>query len=213
MFQIRATRTPKTMFAKRKSLKPICLSRAGITLLEIVIVMTIIVLLGALAIPSIGRSFSGQKLSKAADLVRNQLNRARVQSMRTGKVHAFFYLNESAQYKVAPFDEEVAKVLSESLNRNNDEYIPTTNIDIGGNRLPRGIQFFDGETVADGRSEATFANEDVSINRNFRPVLFYPDGSSQAARLYLRSDDDEYAEIRLRAMTGSSTSSIVDLRR
>ena len=187
--------------------------RTGITLLEIIIVMTIIVVLGALAVPSIGRSFSGQKLSKAADLVRNKLAQARVRSMRTGKIHAFFYLNQSAQYKVAPFDEEVAQVLSETFQRGSEQFVSTSTFDVGSRRLPNGILFFDGEVSVDGRSEAALNDNDVSIDRNFRPVLFYPDGTSQSARLYLRSSDDEYAEIRLRGMTGTSKSSIVDLQR
>ena len=194
-------------FANRTS------QRSGITLLEIIIVMSIIVLLGALAMPSIGRSFTGQKLNKAADLVRNQLNRARVQAMRTGEIHAFFYMNDSAQFKVSAFNDEVAKILSDSFQVGRETYVSTTTFDVGGSRLPKGIKFFDGESLDDSRSAAAFADDDIRIDRNFRPVLFYPDGSSQTARLYLRSDDDEYAEIRVRGMTGTSTSAIVDLRR
>lgn len=187
--------------------------RAGITLIEIIIVMSIFVLLGVLALPSIGRSFTGQKLNKAADLVRNQMNRARVQAMRTGKIHAFFYMNDSSQFKVSSFDEEVAKVLSATFRRNSENYVSSATLDFGGNRLPNGITFFNGEALDDSRSQAAFADQSINIDRDFRPVLFYPDGSSQTARLYLRSQDDEYAEIRLRGMTGTSTSAIVDVGR
>jgi len=185
----------------------------GITLIEIVIVMVIFVMLGALAMPSIGRSFTGQKLSKAADLVRNQLNRARVQSMRTGKVHAFFYMVDSAQFKVAPFDEEVAKVLSDSLGNNDETAANASSFDLGGDRLPRGIKFIDGQTLDDSRSAAMLADGSISIDRNFRPVLFYPDGTSQTARLYIQSEQEDFAEIRLRGMTGTSTSATFDPRR
>lgn len=185
--------------------------RNGITLIEILLVMVVFVILGALAFPSIGRSFTGQKLSRASDVVRSQLNNARVQAMRTGKVHALFYMTQSSQYKVAPFDEAAAKILSESFQ--NSDYEPSATADLSSNRLPRGIVFFDGETLDDSRSQATMSDESVQIDRNFRPVLFYPDGTSQTARLYLRSEDDLYAEIRLRGMTGTSTSSLVDPKR
>lgn len=188
-------------------------ARAGITLIEMLLVMLIFVMLGALAFPSIGRSFSGQKLSRAADVVRSQLNNARVQSMRTGEIHALFYMIESSQFKVAPFNEEAAKILSKSFQSRGSEFVPGVGGDFGGSRLPRGIVFFDGESMVDARAQAAISSDDVDVDRNFRPILFYPDGTSQTARLYLRSDDDMFAEIRLRGMTGTSTSSLVDPQR
>lgn len=185
--------------------------RNGITLIEILLVMVVFVILGALAFPSIGRSFTGQKLSRAADVVRSQLNNARVQAMRTGEVHALFYMTQSSQYRVAPFNEEAAKILRSSFQ--GDDFEPSGSEDLSDNRLPRGIVFLDGEALEDSRAESTIEEGNVQIDRSFRPVLFYPDGTSQTARLYLRSEDDLYAEIRLRGMTGTSTSSLVDPKR
>ena len=184
-------------------------SRHGLTLLEIPIVMVKLIAVAALSIPTVQRSFSAQKVSKGADLVRAELNRARVRAMRTGEIHAFFYQNDTANFKVAAFNNEMNRILNESFRQRNET--SSSNFDFDGNTLPRGIRFIGSDAVEDARSASTM-NENPGA-ADLRPILFYPDGSSQTARIYLRSEDSDVAEIRLRGMTGTSSSSLVDYRR
>ncbi len=183
--------------------------RRGVTLLEIIIVMVILIAVAAWSIPTVQRSFSSQKLVKAADLVRGELNRARVRSIRTGDIHAFFYQEDSAFFKVAPFNNDTMNVLRDSFRQQQEEQ--ANNASFNGESLPGGIQFAGSEALRDGRSEA--ATEGNPVRGNMQPILFYPDGSSQTARIYLRSNDSDTAEIRLRGMTGTSTSSVLDTER
>ena len=182
--------------------------RQGITLLEINIVMAILIAWASLTIPTVQRSLSAQKLVKAADQIRGELNRARVGAMRTGEIHAFFYQEQTANFKVSAFNNEVMQILSDSFRQQQDRQAANTGFD--GESLPRGIQFAGSETVNDARSESAISEN--AAGGSLLPILFYPDGSSQTAKIYLRSDDSDVAEIRLRGMTGTSTSTLVDRR-
>ncbi len=173
--------------------------RNGLTLLELIMVLMILVIIASISVPFTYRSFSGQRASKAADLVRSELNRARVQAMKTGEIHGFFYYPETQNFKVAPFNEEMVGILDQNRRDRND----VNYREFGGERLPKGVLFAVGEAEADSRSAA--AEAENAAPSNVRPVLFYPDGSSQNARLYVRSDRDDFIEIRLRGMTGTST--------
>ena len=177
--------------------------RNGLTLLELIMVLMILVIVASISVPFTYRSFSGQRASKAADLVRSELNRARVQAMKTGEIHGFFYYPETQNFKVAPFNEEMVGILDQSRRDRQD----VNYRDIGGERLPKGVLFAEGVVEADSRSAA--AEAENAAPASVRPVLFYPDGSSQNARLYVRSDRDDFIEIRLRGMTGTSSASPV----
>ena len=185
-------------------------NRVGITLLELMIVMVILVLAGAIVAPIIQRSFTSQRVSRAADLVRSGLGQARVKAMRSGEIYGFFYYPETRYYKVAPFNDQMVQVLQETQNRSSRDQNATSNFDYGDERLPNGVVFSDGMTVADSRSEDAMLNNNVP-SQNIRPVLFYPDGSSQTATLMVKSESNEdFMEIRLRGMTGTSKSRTVE---
>lgn len=201
--------SPDKVQSKRGFVEHICVpARQGITLLEIIVVMVILIAVASWTIPSVQRSFSAQKLIKAADQIRGELNRARVGAMRSGEIYAFFYQEQTANFKVSAFNGEVMQVLSDSFRRQQDRQ--TANASFDGESLPRGIRFAGSETVNDARSESAMGENPTG--KNLLPILFYPDGSSQTARIFLRSEDSDVAEIRLRGMTGTSTSSFVDRR-
>lgn len=178
----------------------------GFTLLELIIVLVILVVAAALAVPTVQRSFSSQRVAKAGDMIRAELNRARISAMRTGEVHGFFYFPGTANYKIAPFDEEVMSVINGSQTRNEPN---TSNFVYGGDRLPNGVLFAEGQTADDSRSESALVEND-SAGRDLRPVLFYPDGTSQSAKLYLRNQDNDYIEVKLRGLTGTSKVRLIE---
>lgn len=182
----------------------------GLTLLELVIVMVILVTFASLSFPIVFRSFSAQRLNKAADLVQAQLNSARVQAMRTGEIYGFFYFPNSRNFKVAPFEAEMVGVVNQA--RRNPDRISPSNYDYGDESLPQGVTFVEGEAIQDARSVA--AEQETTIRMgDVRPILFYPDGSSQSARLYLKSNEDDMMEVQLRGMTGTSSTAPVNDRR
>lgn len=175
----------------------------GLTLLELVIVMVILVTVASMAIPFVYRSFSAQRVNKAADLVRAQLNRARVAAMRTGEIQGFFYYPETPNFRVGPFNSDIAQSLNQSLR--NQGNVRASNFDYDDDKLPQGVVFAEGASVDDSRSAAAQLDSGADLGGSVLPVLFYPDGSSQTAKVILRSDQNDYYEIKLRGMTGTST--------
>lgn len=181
--------------------------RGGFSLLELILVMAILLMFAALSLPSVQRSFTRQSLSKGADLVRAGMGQARVRAIRTGRVHALFYLPDTGYYTVAPFDQAqeqasfVARRMPAIRNRAAAE-------DFADDLLPRGIRFAAAETEMDARAAEVLGVAEA--NSTLRPILFYPDGTSQDAQLILQNPQGESFQILLRGLTGTSTANRVN---
>ena len=182
--------------------------RRAFTLLEILIVVVILAVAAGLAVPVVQRAFTSQRISKASSLVRAAMNSARNRSMRSGEVYGFYYFPQTREYRIAPFNQLVFERLR---SREREEVESGSNSDYNENRLPQGIVFLNGDVLSDDRSESVQEEVDVTL-RNVTPVLFYPDGTSQSAKVVLRCDE-EYTEILLRGLTGSSRAVPVDSSR
>ena len=77
------------------------------------------------------------------------------------------------------------------------------------NVLPKGIRFFAGDLEVDSRSVE--AAGDVSVSSGaIQPVLFYPDGTSQDATLYLEDNRQNRIAIVLRGLSGSARTATVN---
>ena len=174
--------------------------RAGFTLMEILLVMAIIVFVGALAIPTVLQTISRQSLDKGADRVRVAMGQARVRSIREGEIYAVFFLEGGAWFNVAPFTQ--AKLQSSLSTQRQRLADSRTQPDFEDDLLPKGITFAAGVVPIDARAAESLA-ENTSGN-SIRPILFYPDGTSQDAQIVLQNDRGSFAEIQLRGLTGLS---------
>ncbi len=177
-------------------------NRIALTLLELLIVVVILAIAAGLTVPIVQRSFTAQRVEKAGNLVRAGMNRARVRAMKSGDVYSFYYFPNSREYRVAPFRNDVIAQLKSSRSPSNEEVDSGSNFDFGDDRLPQGIVFLNGDVLLDARAEQAIQDNSVS-ERDLRPVLFYPDGSSQTARILLRCDDS-LTQVHLRGMTGTT---------
>ena len=59
--------------------------RDGLTLIEILLVLAIVIMVAALALPAMNGTFDAQRLTRAADMVRSDWSRARVEAIRSGQ--------------------------------------------------------------------------------------------------------------------------------
>lgn len=177
--------------------------RLGFTLMELVMVMAILVLVAGLAIPMVSRSFTSQKLTKSVDLVRTQMNRARIKAMKSGEVYGFFYEPQGTTYRIAEFNAQAQDIIENGSGNRNDDDEVQSNYDFDGDRLPRDIKFVGHSIQDDARAKSVIAETNLDSGQLF-PILFYPDGTSQNATLVLENRDGDLMSVILRGLTGTT---------
>ncbi len=165
------------------------------------LVIGILIAISAIALPTVTRSFSSQSLAKAADRVRVSMGQARVRAIRTGQIHAVGYLPGRGWIDVASLD-QLQTIASKAGRRLQQQHQAlTSNYD--DDLLPGKVVFVAGETVFDAR--ALDASEQGADASGLRTILFYPDGTSQDARLTLQNEEGRFIDVTLRGLTGTAS--------
>ncbi len=181
--------------------------RQAFTLIELILVMGIIVMIASLASPMVTRMLGRQALKQGADRVRVEMGRARVEAIKTGEVQALFFFPENNWFNVARF----ANLSLQSGIATRQQALLNNRIYTGyeDNFLPPGIRFAAGSIDMDSRSAQTLG--DVKIDTDsIQPVLFYPDGTSQDATIFIQDDRRNRYAVVLRGLTGAARSVKVD---
>ena len=176
-----------------------CSSRnysSGFTLFELLIVLGIFMVIAALATPFLLRTFSSQALKSGADQVRAAFDRARVQAIRSGNVYTFLYQPKAAAYTIAP--------LITSYSLVNPSVAATVGDPPALKQLPHGLLFVGSSVSDDARAQFESENGQVAAD-GMTPILFYPDGTSQDAYLFVQNPQGEQIRIYLRGLTGMSS--------
>ena len=185
--------------------------RTGFSLLELILVMAILLVAATFALPTVQRSFSRQAVDKGAGLLRASMGRARIMAIRTGEIHAVYYLPGFGWHDVAPFA-NAAEQIERATRRARQSQTRAVGQEFAEDLLPRGVLFMAGEAAVDARSAQAVADQGASVS-NVKMVLFYPDGTSQDARIFLRSDQGDQRVVFLRGLTGTATVSKVENNR
>ena len=80
--------------------------RDGITLFELVLVLALLVVIGAMALPALHGSFNRQILRKSGEQIRVDLAKTRNEAMRTGRILVFQYELGTGNYMTRPWSQE-----------------------------------------------------------------------------------------------------------
>jgi len=161
--------------------------RAGLTLIEVLLVLTIIIVLGAVAYPTLSAMYGDVRVKAAADEVRAAWAEARAQAIEDGRAYRFAVEPGTGQFRVAPDADEF---WDGSGGGPAAENAAPPHLQDG--TLPNGIVFdVSGELPAAGSWSTV--------------VVFNPDGTcSRDAEVALKEDDDSTpVVVRVRAMTGA----------
>jgi Tfp pilus assembly protein FimT len=192
--------------------------RGGLTLLEVLLVLCVLVLLTALVWPALHRMFINQRLRIAADQVRTAWVKARVEAMNSGRVYCFSYEPDSGTYRVQSGAlEHYADVFEEveAVEGREEEYRDAAaefSSRVREENLPQGIRFVTLEATVDSRAEASLRASkslDTSTQLQCTPIFFYPDGTASTARVLIGNENGRGMELFLRGMTGVVTLSDV----
>lgn len=167
----------------------------GFTLLEVLVVLALLVIIAALVVPAATSIFSGQQLRNSGDVIRARFADCRVRAIRTGDIYGFFYQPGEGNYWIAPVSTGFQALAGNAV-------VPRQFT------LENDVKFVAGETMHDSRSRA--ASEELGRNfSEYRPVLFYPDGTSQDAVVIIESRRGLRVQVQLRGLTGVAKRSMV----
>ena len=170
----------------------------GMTLIELLLVVAIMVVVAALAVPSVQRTFSQHALKKGADRLRVAMGQARVKAIRNGEEYAVFITPGGSYFNVAPlrqFQEQNSmagqreQLADRKLQSNYEDDL-----------LPQGVVFLGSEVGTDARAAEVVSS--LESGGALRTILFYPDGTSQDARVVLQNEKQATIEVQLRGLTG-----------
>jgi len=184
------------------------IQKRAFTLFELLLVLVLMVIMVAAGGPAMMRSLKGHRLTVSASQIQTEFHRARVEAMETGRIRMFRYQENTGNYAVAPFIRG-----GDALENN----LAGTSDSIGGNQLildsaetethqgtlEELVVFSAAQVDADGRT-LTLEDEgaELSLSGWSSPILFYPDGTSSNAQVYMTGEDGSQTSVRLRGITG-----------
>src|SRR5947209_9100957 len=177
--------------------------RRAFTLLEVTLVLVIIVMLGAMAWPSIEAMYGDVRLSAAADQIRARWADARTQAIEEGRPYRFA-VQMDGRYRIAPDTSEFwGGGGTGDGNSPNETETPPIDLE---ESLPQGVKFSDGGLANAG--DASDAGGWVTI------VRFQPDGTAtQDVEIVFESDGCRPLQLKLRGLTGAVTTNLLPMGR
>lgn len=177
-------------------------ARRGLTLIEVLLVLSLLVVIGAIAVPLLEGSFSRAALYGAGDLLRGAWAKARLAAMESGQTHVFRFEPKGSRFQIVALP--TLEAPENELGLEDPETTePTTEfVRLSQNKLPDGIVFISGDVASSAQTLATLPMTAESAWS--RPILFHPDGTTSDATLLLANDEQVAIRVTLRGLTGIS---------
>lgn len=177
--------------------------------------LALLVILAGLTWPALDGPIASLRLRKAADVVRAEWIRARVEAMSSGETFSFRCAAGSGQYTIASESAPECFAYDGSTAAPTDA-VGSRDVSLLGageeKSLPEGVVFFADGLPPDmlaSAGDADAADPTATSLLWSDPILFYPDGTTSTAQLQLRNQRDRMIELSLRGLTGTITVSEV----
>lgn len=195
--------------------------RQGLTLVEVLLVLGLLVILASLAGPLLDRPLANRRLRVAADALRTEWTRARNQAIAEGQTVRFQYALGERGYSIDHEDGAssefgglsalaggVTTQVVEQARSPSNQLLGDSENSLSGPMLPEGIIFLtvevtDESEVSLGLDGGQGARQDQALSCT--PLRFYPDGTSSTARVVLQNEHERCIEVTLRGLTGVSS--------
>lgn len=192
--------------------------RGAFTLAEILLVLAVLVIIAAFAVPVVKGSLDNYQLRQSADTIRSAFATARSTAARTGVTYVFQYTPDTAEYSIQPWasgDESLEMSTAPTINMggaSSASSAPSVQ-PIKTRELPSSVKFHSSSGASSVRDLRAISNSGsttsamASAPQGAAPILFYSDGSSSSATLVLKNDRGSFIEIKLRGLTGHASAS------
>ena len=190
---------------------------SGMTLVELLVVLALLVIIGSIVVPVFTGSFASVRLRRAGDQVLTRWSQTRARAIESGDVFQFTYTPESGAYQVSKWMavEETANggarprstaTASTSGTSASAELSSTADDSTAGqsNSLPGSIVFQSGQIAVDDvlSGERQVASMQSAGDEVSTPILFFPDGTTSQASVVIANDRNQFLRLTLRGLTG-----------
>jgi len=176
--------------------------REGVTLIEIMLVLALLVVIGAVAAPMLEGSLARAKLEQSGELVRAAWTKARLSASESGETRVFRFEQNGARYQILALGELLLPENSTLSVDDTPERDVSDLLRLGEARLPDGVVFAKGEVSASAQVAALLG--ETAVTGWSAPILFRPDGTTSDATLVLANSAQQTIVVTLRGLTGVS---------
>ncbi len=182
--------------------------RAGFTLLEVSLVLALMIVVAALAIPAYRGTLKFERLRKAAESIRADWTRTRTRAMMTGETQVWACLLASGSFSASPYttdDGQGATAEIQNLVASTTGLSPTQSSANGssfGQTFPEDVTISeilvsDADSVMNMESTSSTGEEGVAT------LFFYSDGSSSSGRITLTNEDGQSIAVVINGLAGT----------
>jgi Tfp pilus assembly protein FimT len=180
--------------------------RSALTLVEVILVLTLMVIIAAVSAPLLTGSITEARLRNGGDLLRAALGRARLTAMQAGETYVFRCEPKGKRYQIVQLSAIDAATTESSTKE--DEYSEHDTLRLSRAELPDGVTF-DSCQIAAAPQLAAPAAATASGGWS-DPILFYSDGTTSDAVLNLTNTEHHMIRVTLRGLTGITRSTPVE---
>jgi prepilin-type N-terminal cleavage/methylation domain-containing protein len=185
--------------------------RPGFTLVEVLLVLSLMVVFGALAWPALRYPLANQRLRAAAEQIRVEWTRARLAAIKGQTPYVFRFVPGESRYTVEPWGSSVLATapvqggwdVTLSQGTAWDTEIAVTTAE---KTLPEGVIFVGGTSERDTRAEAVVEEMTAVLGPGAfawaEAIIFFPDGTATDAEVTLENDQGRQITVWLRGLTG-----------
>ncbi len=177
------------------------LQRRGYTLFELVLVLALLVVLAAIAYPSLDAMVGDYRIAAAVDQARAGWAQARSRSIDEGRAYRFAVIPNTGNYRIAPNSPEFWNAVGVPVTA--DGAVAPLVLEDG---LPRGVRFVDSAqgVGADASSETLMPVGGIDPSMWSPVVTFLPDGTAQEdVRITFQTKGARPMVLRMRGLTGA----------
>jgi hypothetical protein len=193
--------------------------RRGVSLMELLLVLVLLVIAGSITVPAITGAFGGAKLKRAGDKVIARWAEARAQAIETGVPYQFRFTPNTNTFRIEPLTDVLQSGASGSggaPTSSTPEPAASTQVETDANRrsldksttiesqLPKTILFVGGQAADyDAAIDERRVDDLQAIGSSWSsPIIFFPDGSASTATVVLQNDVPQYLRMTIRGLTG-----------
>jgi prepilin-type N-terminal cleavage/methylation domain-containing protein len=184
--------------------------RSGFTLFELILVLALLVILGALAYPSLDEMYGDNRLTAAADMVRAAWASARSHALDEGQAYRFAILPGEGNFRVAPDTSQFwGGNSSDNANTQNSASTDSDSSFVFEDTLPKGVRFALPDSLQsgsgpDGNSSVPIGSVDSGSWHNL--ATFLPDGTAmQDVEIAFQRSGSRPVILKLKGVTGIIT--------